>query len=110
MIPLYIQINTLFFSFFFGCLFSFFTSFIYHIFKKKKFCFFITTILFIFISVWLYFTGLKKLNSAIIHLYFLFSLLLGIFVETVFQKNIEKRFREWYNVLKNRKWKNGKKK
>lgn len=110
MIPLKIQIGTLLFSFQFGFLFSLLTSLLYHLFKKKKFCFFITTIFYIFLSVYLYFISLKKIDNGIIHIYFLGLLFLGIFTETYFQKNIEKILKKWYNQQKNRKWKNGSKK
>ena len=110
MIPLRIQITALFFSFFFGIIFSFLTSVLYHIFKKRKFCFFLITIIYIVCSIYVYFMGLKKMNNAIIHIYFLLILFLGILFETHFQKKIEKNLKKWYNHSKNRKWKNGTKK
>lgn len=89
------QIKTLFYSFLFGIYFSFIVYLTYkYIYKLKKYYKIIITFFFIFFNTLIYFLILLKINNGIIHIYGIFSLLLGFLIEHYLQNIIEKQIKK----------------
>lgn len=78
---IFIQINTIIFSFVYGMFFSLILNITYkYLIGCKKFFSLLINLLFIFDNVLLYFILLCKINGGILHLYSVFCLILGYIV------------------------------
>jgi hypothetical protein len=88
MMELDIQIKSLIFSFIYGIFFSFVLNLNYkYVYKSKGIYKIVINALFIIDNVLLYFLILKKINSGIIHFYFILMIILGfILFHTKFKK------------------------
>ena len=93
-----IQIKTLLFSLIFGIFFSLFTEINYKlIHHNKKILRIIFSFMFIIVSILIYFIFLEKINNAYLHPYFILMIILGVLIEIMFHKLIEKIKLIWYN-------------
>ncbi len=90
MISLSYQIKAIIFSFFYGILFSFFFNLNYRfLFHYKKIIKIIFDFIFIIDSGLLYFYILQLLDYGYIHIYFLFSFIIGVYLFfSFFKKHI----------------------
>ncbi len=90
-----LQILTLSYSFLYGILFSLLLSLSYKlIYNKNKHIKIVSTCFFILTNVIIYFLLLKKINSAIIHPYYLLIFILGFLLETSISKLVAKHFKK----------------
>ena len=87
-----IQLKLILFSFLYGIFFSIFLKLNKKIvYNENKFIKIFSTILFIIVSVLLYFVILLKLNYAILHIYSLIMIVIGFILENIIElKIIEK--------------------
>ena len=86
-----IQIKTLIFSFLFGIYFSYMIRINYkYIFSLKKIYRILGTILLVSVNVLLYFIILLKINNGLIHIYSLFMIVFGTYIEHIVNSLIEK--------------------
>ena len=94
-----IQVLSLVFSFFYGIVFSLLVNVNYRfLFAKKKIIKIIFTFIFVIDMALIYFLILKFLNDGIIHIYFLFMILLGFYITFP----VGSKFRKW-RLFKRRK-------
>lgn len=86
---LIIQIKSLAFSFLYGIFFAFTYKLNYkYLMSNMKFFKFILSLFFIFDHILLYFVLISLINNGILHLYFLFTFILGnIFYVYLFDNN-----------------------
>ena len=81
MITLIIQIKSLFFSFFYGIFLAILLNLNYkYIYKSKLGYRLLINLLFVISNVLLYFIILKLINDGIIHLYFIFMIIIGFVI------------------------------
>ena len=86
-----LQIKTIIFSFVFGFLFSFIISLFYKfIYSNKKIIQIIFSLVLVLSSTLLYFFLLKRLNTAIFHIYEILSLIVGYSLELILIGRIAK--------------------
>ena len=90
-----IQIISLAYSFGYGILFFFLNILNEKLSSKNKLIYIIELFLFIIINALLYITILYKINFGILHIYFLFMLMLGFyfasFIKKILSKNVKLR-------------------
>lgn len=80
MIPLNVQIKSIFFSFFYGCFFSFLLNLNYKfVYLTKGIRKVIFNLIFIIDNVLLYFIIIRHINNGILHYYFVLSIIIGFF-------------------------------
>ena len=93
-----IQISLIFFSLIFGFLFSLFFNIGYKwLHHPKKIINLLSNILFILISLIIYFNGLQIICNGIFHIYSLLLIIIGFIVENIIGKLIEKKIKKCYN-------------
>lgn len=87
-----IQIISLVVSFLYGIFFSFLLNINYKlIYNDNKFIKIIGTFMFIIVNSLLYFLILLKINNGIVHIYCIFSLIIGFIIENfIISKKISK--------------------
>lgn len=86
-----IQLKILLISFLFGIYFSLFININYKmIYEVKKIWKILFTFITIFINIVIYFIMLMKINNGIIHIYGILMIVLGVYLEHLIQKAIEK--------------------
>lgn len=101
MINLDLQLKSLLFSFLFGMFFAICVNINYKFINSNKKIFkIIFTFFFTIINILIYFIGLKKINDAYLHPYFILMIILGYIVEIFIQKLIVKKISKWYNELR----------
>ena len=80
-----IQLYSLVYSFIFGLVFSLLVKLNYKfLFCRRKYIQILINFIFMFIVSFLYFIGNIIINNGVLHIYFLFVLLLGWYVGTIF--------------------------
>lgn len=101
MISLALQIKALLFSFLFGFFFAICVIISQKfILSRKKLIRISFTFLFIIVNILIYFIGIKKIDDAFLHPYFILMILTGFIAEIFIQKIIVKIVSKWYNVLR----------
>lgn len=94
-----LQIISLSFSFLYGIVVYFLVSINYkYLFFSKFVEKIIISVLFVLDNLLFYFLVLRMINDGIIHVYFLFCILIGYFVGGVISKMFVKHKKVWYNV------------
>ena len=90
-----IQIKSLVFSFLFGVYFSYIIRANYkYILSLKKIFRILSTFIIVFSNVLLYFIFLLKINYGIIHTYFIFMIILGVYIEHIINMLIVKKIKK----------------
>lgn len=90
-----VQIQSMIYSLVYGLFFSFLLNLNYRLlFTSKKIIQIIFNFFFIIDNVLLYFILLKYINHGIIHLYFIFLIIIGFLIGNQVTKKI--RFRKWF--------------
>lgn len=93
MIDLNIQIASFLFSFVLGFVISFMIRINYKItLKSNKFIKAISTIFIVIINTFIYFIGIRYINNAYIHPYFIMMIILGWIFEEFLSKRISNMF------------------
>ncbi len=86
-----IQIKLLLFSIIFGAYLSFMIDINHkYLYYPKTVFKIIFTFIFVFTNTLLYFLILKKINEGIIHIYSIFCIILGFFIEHIIRKKVVK--------------------
>ncbi len=94
MIDIDIQIKSIIFSFIFGLFFTFLLKFIYKLQNNKSLIIkVLTNLLFAIDSALIYFIIMKKINSGIIHQYFILSILLGVVTYNIILNRLKFTFK-----------------
>ena len=89
------QIILLFFSFFYGFIFSIFLNINYKfIYSSNRIIKIISSFFLIIISVLAYFIGIKKINNAILHPYSILMVIIGFFVDICLNRIIAKKIKK----------------
>lgn len=89
-----IQVKSIIFSFAFGLFFSFLLKFIYKLQKDKyRVIKILTNLLFAIDSALIYFIIMRKINSGIIHQYFILSTLLGVVTYNIILNRLKFTFK-----------------
>lgn len=103
-----LQITGLLFSLLYGFLYALFISLNHKmIYGTKRYIKIISSLVIILIGVLGYFILLKKITSGAFHIYFVFALLIGSFLEGKGYKYLAKRFKKWYTHPMIGWWKDG---
>jgi len=90
-----VQISGLFFSLLYGFLYSLFVSLNHKmIYETKKYIKIASSLVIILIGVLGYFIILKNITSGAFHVYFVFALLLGSFLESTLYRYLAKKFKK----------------
>lgn len=94
MMTLNTQINLIVFSLIFGMLFSLFITINYKFLFQAKCVFrFIINLMIIIISVLVYFIGIRKINSGILHIYSILLIIIGFIFDNFIRNKLIKKHR-----------------
>jgi len=86
-----VQIQSLIYSFVFGVFFSYTVNLNYrYLFSSKKVFKIIMNLLFVLVHVLLYFILLRKINSGVLHIYFLLMIIFGFLFGNYYSRKIRK--------------------
>lgn len=90
-----IQISLIIFSILYGIFFSLFLDLSYKLLhNKNKIIKYVSTIICIIISVYIYFKGIQKISYGIFHIYSLLLIITGFILENIIHKFIEKKIKK----------------
>lgn len=86
-----IQVKLILFSFIFGAFLSLTIDVNHKYLYSKNFYFqIIFTFFFIIVNTFIYFLCLKRINEGIIHIYSIFCIIFGFFIEHIIRKKVVK--------------------
>lgn len=87
-----IQLKLILFSFVFGAFLSLIIDVNHKYLYSKNLCFqIIFTLFFIIVNTFMYFICLKRINEGIIHIYSVFCIIFGFFIEHIIRKKVVKQ-------------------